>query len=109
MDWADDVAYSVHDVEDARASPGTSTSAPCSPTRSTARACSTWPPAYAADADADELGAALDRLHGAAVLAGGYDGSLRDLAALKNLTCSSSAGSAGPPSGPPATQCGRGR
>jgi len=87
MDWADDVAYSVHDVEDAvvaghldiRALPGAGIASDPEGLLEVAG----W---YAADADAAELGAAVARLTGLPFWPASYDGSLRDLAALKNLT-----------------------
>lgn len=87
MDWADDVAYSVHDVEDAvvaghldiRALRGAG--AATDPEGLLAVAAG-----YAPDADAAELGEALQRLTALPFWPASYDGSLRDLAALKNLT-----------------------
>ncbi|MFC6239014.1 deoxyguanosinetriphosphate triphosphohydrolase [Longivirga aurantiaca] len=84
MDWADDVAYCVHDVEDAvvaghldiRAIGG-------SVDRAGLLAVAA---AYAPDSDVAELGAALDRLTALSFWPSAYDGSLRDLATLKNLT-----------------------
>ena len=87
MDWADDVAYSVHDVEDAlvaghldiRALPGAG--GPGDPEGLLETAAG-----YAPDAEPAELGAAIDRLTALPFWPARYDGSLRDLAALKNLT-----------------------
>lgn len=84
MDWSDDVAYCVHDVEDAvvaghldiRAIGG-------SVDRHGLLDVAT---AYAPDASAAELGEALDRLTALPFWPASYDGSLRDLATLKNLT-----------------------
>ena len=87
MDWADDVAYSVHDVEDAvvsghldlRSIPGSGGAEDPEGLLGTASA-------YAPDADAAELGAAVERLTALPFWPAAYTGSLRDLATLKNLT-----------------------
>jgi len=87
MDWADDVAYSVHDLEDAlvaghldiRALQGAGASGDPEGLLDVART-------YAGDADPAELGAAVERLTALGFWPTTYDGSLRDLAALKNLT-----------------------
>ena len=87
MDWADDVAYSVHDLEDAlvaghldirelRGAGGAT-----DPEGLLVTALE-----YAPDASPAELGAAIDRLTALPFWPSSYDGSLRDLAALKNLT-----------------------
>ena len=86
MDWADDVAYSVHDVEDAlvaghldiRALPGAGRASDPEGLLGTA--------SLYADASTDELGEAVDRLTTLPFWPTSYDGSLRSLAALKNLT-----------------------
>jgi dGTPase len=82
MDLADDIAYSVHDVEDGIVAGRVDL------TRldedAVHAAVATW---YAPDADQDALDAALERLRSLGswpVTA--YDGSRRALAALKNLT-----------------------
>ncbi|MFN8097980.1 MAG: deoxyguanosinetriphosphate triphosphohydrolase [Dermatophilaceae bacterium] len=85
MDWSDDVAYSVHDVEDAIASrrldprrlrdPGE-----IGAVLAVARG------AYAADLTADDLGGALERLLALGVVPAAYAGTRRDLAALKDMT-----------------------
>lgn len=84
MDWADDVAYSVHDLEDglhaghvdlARLRDRAERRAVCELTAST----------YC-DAPADELGEVFDQLVALAYWPDSYDGSLRSLAALKQLT-----------------------
>jgi dGTPase len=82
MDLADDVAYSVHDVEDGVVA------ARVDLTRLDRDAIWTavrsW---YAEDAADDELAAALDRLTAVGSWPeAAYDGSRRSLAALKNLT-----------------------
>jgi dGTPase len=87
MDWADDVAYSVHDVEDAlvaghldlRALHDAGGSADPEGLLDVAAG-------YAPDAEPAQLGAALDRLTALPFWPTSYDGTLRDLAALKNLT-----------------------
>ena len=87
MDWADDVAYSVHDVEDAvvaghldiRAITGAGGAGDPEGLLGTAAF-------YARDAEPAELGAAVDRLTALPFWPSAYAGSLRDLAALKNLT-----------------------
>jgi dGTPase len=87
MDWADDVAYSVHDVEDAvvaghldiRDIAGAGASDDPEGLLVTAAS-------YAGDADLAELGAAVDRLVALPYWPTSYDGSLRALAGLKNLT-----------------------
>jgi dGTPase len=85
MDWADDVAYSVHDVEDAvhaglvdlRALRDTGDRGVLAEvTRTT----------YAPDAGPEELLAALDRLLGLPWWPAEHDGGRRAMAALKDLT-----------------------
>ena len=87
MDWADDVAYSVHDLEDAivsghldvRAVPGAGRAHDPEGLLEVAQG-------YARDAQPAELSAALERLVALPWWPTGYDGSLRDLAALKDMT-----------------------
>jgi len=87
MDWADDVAYSVHDLEDAVVAGHLDL-------RALAHAGDREDPEgllevaalYAPDAEEPELGAAVDTLVALPFWPSSYDGSLRDLAALKNLT-----------------------
>ena len=85
MDWADDVAYSVHDVEDGIVAGRI----PLSALRDGAARATLidvtrdW---YAPDADLGELQAALDRLLALPCWPAGYDGSRGALATLKNLT-----------------------
>lgn len=85
MDWSDDVAYSVHDVEDAIASRR------LDPRRLRDRAeigavLAVAQGAYAADLTAGDVGAALERLLALGVVPAAYDGTRRDLAALKDMT-----------------------
>ena len=85
MDWADDVAYSVHDVEDGIHAGLIDLTALGDPEvlgRLTALAADT----YAPGTDPEQLGAALDRLRATPFWPRGYAGSLRDLAALKDMT-----------------------
>jgi dGTPase len=85
MDWADDVAYSVHDLEDAlhagHLAPGVLHG------RDERRALlSLTREEYAPDAPEDALGEALDRLLALPSWPRAFDGTGRDLAALKNTT-----------------------
>lgn len=86
MDFADDVAYCVHDVEDAivalRLNPGASLDSPVE-RDVVARLAREW---YLRDADEDELLAGLDRLRAFGYWVAEYDGSRRTLAALKDMT-----------------------
>ncbi|RAG80783.1 deoxyguanosinetriphosphate triphosphohydrolase [Streptacidiphilus pinicola] len=84
MDWSDDVAYSVHDVEDglhaghirpaALGSPGEREELYLVAVR------------YAPNAEPEELAEALDRLRAQEWWPHRYDGSARDRARLKDLT-----------------------
>ncbi|MBK7723086.1 MAG: deoxyguanosinetriphosphate triphosphohydrolase [Austwickia sp.] len=85
MDWADDIGYSVHDVEDAVAGGlldlRVMTSATdLAPAFDVARR---W---YNPSLDDDALGAATDRLLRTGVMVTRYDGSRPALAALKDMT-----------------------
>lgn len=85
MDWADDVAYSVHDVEDAVHSGHLDLATVALDPQRTAliALCNRE---YAADSNPADLGAALDRLTSLKFWPKFYDGSQQSLAALKNLT-----------------------
>ena len=88
MDWADDVAYSVHDVEDGILS-GRIDLAALQDADTAATICDLVATTYLPGTDPADLRAALDRLVGSPAWPTGYSrytGSLRDLAALKDLT-----------------------
>ena len=85
MDWSDDVAYSVHDVEDAVASGRVDPSALRSPSEMAAVIALTRE-LYARDLDAAELTEALARLLGTGWIPQSHNGSRTDLAALKDMT-----------------------
>lgn len=86
MDFADDVAYCVHDVEDAivaqRLGPGDVLADPVERSRVAAQTLD-W---YLPDASSDEVLEALDRLRALPFWVETYDGSRRTLAALKDMT-----------------------
>src|SRR5919106_5488103 len=86
MDFADDVAYSVHDVEDAivaqRLGPGDVLADPAERSRVAAQTLD-W---YLPDASPDEVLEALDRLRALPFWVQTYEGSRRALAALKDMT-----------------------
>ncbi|MGH8969834.1 MAG: deoxyguanosinetriphosphate triphosphohydrolase [Actinomycetes bacterium] len=84
MDWSDDVAYSVHDLEDAVFAGHLSLDRLADPVEGaalTTLVTQRWP-----GADAAEVDAALQRLTTLPYWPGSYDGSHRSLAALKNAT-----------------------
>ncbi|HEU4332551.1 MAG TPA: deoxyguanosinetriphosphate triphosphohydrolase [Lapillicoccus sp.] len=85
MDWSDDVAYCVHDVEDAIASRTIDPRLLHSP-REVAVAFDLARTAYAPDLDGDDFARALDRLLATGVIPTRFDGSRADLAALKDMT-----------------------
>ena len=85
MDWSDDVAYSVHDVEDAVASGWLDPRALRDPADVDA-VLDVAARVYASDLTADDLGAALDRVLASGVLPADHDGSRRSLARLKDMT-----------------------
>jgi dGTPase len=86
MDFADDVAYCVHDFEDAivaqRLGPGDVLADPVERSRVAAQTLD-W---YLPDASSDEALEALDRLRALPFWVERYDGSRRTLAALKDMT-----------------------
>lgn len=85
MDWADDVAYSVHDVEDAIHAGWlriTALTGQAERQEMVAIALAS----FAKGATEADLLAAIDRLVSLPFWVGDYDGTQRSLAALKNLT-----------------------
>lgn len=85
MDWADDVAYSVHDVEDALHT-GHVTLAMFDSATEREDVVDIAQRRYAADLDPAALDAALERLRALETWPTTYDGGHRDLAALKEFT-----------------------
>ena len=87
MDWADDVAYSVHDVDDAiqlgHVDPAVLTAA--EHRARVVQRCLAW---YTPDADPAELAAALHRLQEKDFWLRQFDGSMADLTAVKHMTSS---------------------
>lgn len=85
MDWADDVAYCVHDVEDAVASGRVAPEALRSPREQEAVAdvARRW---YAPDLDPDLLRSALTGVLATGVVPDRHDGTRADLARLKDMT-----------------------
>lgn len=85
MDWADDVAYSVHDVDDAIQLGHLRPEVLRSPEERdrVVRRCQDW---YTPGTDPQALGAALDRLQALDCWVGSFDGSMRSLAAVKRMT-----------------------
>jgi dGTPase len=85
MDIADDVAYSVHDVEDAVVGGFLRPGALRDPdaVRRVSAQVQAW---YVADAVEDEVGDALARLQALPAWVGSFDGGHRSMAALKNMS-----------------------
>lgn len=85
MDWSDDVAYSVHDVEDGIQAGHIHVEAVRSRSdRATiATLAQQW---YAGWADTDELDAALERIAASPIWPSAFDGSPASLATLKHFT-----------------------
>ncbi len=85
MDWSDDVAYCVHDVEDAIASGRVDPAALRSPSvqEDVARLAREW---YAPGTDAGALRAALQEVLATGWVPERHDGSRAALAALKDMT-----------------------
>ena len=85
MDWADDVAYSVHDVEDAIASGRVDPRVLFDPAE-TALVAHLAHTAYAPDLSVDALEAAAARLVDTGTVPHAFRGTRADLAALKDMT-----------------------
>ena len=85
MDWSDDVAYSVHDVEDAIASGRLDPRALRDPAEVSAF-LSVAHDSYARDLPVDSLGAALERVLATGTVPRAHSGSRADLADLKDMT-----------------------
>ncbi|MBD3784298.1 MAG: deoxyguanosinetriphosphate triphosphohydrolase [Micrococcales bacterium] len=85
MDWADDVAYSVHDVEDAIAS-GWLDPRRLRDAGDIEAVLAVAARVYEPGLGADELGTALERVLASGAVPRVHDGSRRALAALKDMT-----------------------
>ena len=85
MDWADDVAYSVHDLEDALHT-GLITLDMFTSATERENVMDVAHRGYLPSVDPASIGAALDRLLALDYWPSSYDGSQRDLAALKTAT-----------------------
>ncbi len=85
MDWSDDVAYSVHDVEDAIAS-GWLDPRRLRDAVDVEAVLAVAGEVYEPGLSLDQLGAALERVLATGAVPQVYDGSRRSLAALKDMT-----------------------
>ncbi len=85
MDWSDDVAYSVHDVEDAVAS-GRLDLRRLRDADDVSAFLLVAQDSYARDLSRDQLGEALERLLATGVVPEAFDGSRGSLAVLKDMT-----------------------
>ena len=85
MDWSDDVAYSVHDVEDAIAS-GRLDVRQLRDATDVDSVLAVATGLYAADLGMDALGAALERVLASGAVPAAYEGTRGDRAALKDMT-----------------------
>lgn len=85
MDWSDDVAYSVHDVEDAIAS-GRLDLRALRDAHDTDAVLDVAVSHFAADLGKDALGEAFERLLATGAVPSSYDGSRTALAGLKDMT-----------------------
>ncbi|HEY3534126.1 MAG TPA: deoxyguanosinetriphosphate triphosphohydrolase [Pedococcus sp.] len=85
MDWSDDVAYSVHDVEDAIASSRLDVRR-LRDASDVDSVLAVAGGAYAPDLGTEALGAALERVLATGAVPAAYDGSRADRAALKDMT-----------------------
>ncbi|HQY96974.1 MAG TPA: deoxyguanosinetriphosphate triphosphohydrolase [Phycicoccus sp.] len=85
MDWSDDVAYSVHDVEDAIAS-GRLDPRALRDAASVAEVLAVAQGTYAVDLTEGELAAGLERVLATDTVPMTHDGSRRALAGLKDMT-----------------------
>ncbi len=85
MDWADDVAYSVHDVEDGVHAGHIDLRSVQSPSEA-AEVCALARQWYAPDSDTEELAAALGRVADLPYWPARFRGSPADMVALKNMT-----------------------
>ena len=85
MDWSDDVAYSVHDAEDALQG-GLVTLADLRDSDEQAALVAIAKERYLTDASVDDLQAAIERIVGLEWYPSSFDGSMRALASLKRFT-----------------------